>query len=307
MLSSTVRIPKRGDRTISAEFLRALYEEQKRQGNIEAAGALVESGAGGVHLTVPPRPPGFWAVITFAYGSGLYSWWEVKRTGLFTFEYVPEGRRDEGLDPAVEANFTEGIANGTFIWLERGWGEPVTGGVYQEWLFRHAAGGGGGGTPAFSGAKLYLRTSTTLLPTLLTDLIWTPATTFGAPSTYFVADESGFPPGSRWLRVPGPGRYEFGCIVRFSHAAGLAGYLAVSILRADGVTLAADTRRYNLDAHNFATGDIRVGFPATGANLGMQIKVQVNYHPPSAPAPTILSTGEWGTVFWLYRLDPDPP
>lgn len=139
-----IRLPKPGDRYVSADVFLALYQELVRTGKIEGAGLAVDSGAGGIHLSAPPPRPTLWAVITGEPTPGRYSWEEVERTDLDTFEVLEFGRTDEDMNqPAIEVNKTVGIAVDTYVFLELGFGRPVSQGVEQEWIFRHGGGGGG--------------------------------------------------------------------------------------------------------------------------------------------------------------------
>lgn len=149
------RLPEPGDHHIRAEDIRAIAAEVLRQRNFTAdrEGDYLESGQFGVHLSSRRPPPAFWARLTSEIGGGAYHWIEQWRTDINVFEDVQYGRTSaDELNPAYEANRATGLPTdasaglGLYVWLERGWGRPVTGGVEQEWIFRQ---GGGVGTQFF--------------------------------------------------------------------------------------------------------------------------------------------------------------
>lgn len=150
-----IRKLKPGDPQISAADYNALVDEVVRLSKVTGEGVTVTSGAGGVHIQADPPRAAFWARLTAEYAGnpGVYLWIEQERSALGTFTDLAYGRVDDGMSPAVEANRTSGLPTdatageglGAYVWLELGYGQPVTGGVIQEWIFRHGGGGGGVG------------------------------------------------------------------------------------------------------------------------------------------------------------------
>lgn len=150
---------KRGDASISADDINALAQEAKRLGKIEVSEGEVDNSGSGIVIRLPLLRVAFWARLTAEYAGapGAYTWIEQERSALDTFTDLQYGRYDDGLSQAVEANRTTGLptdatageGRGSYVWLEQGMGEPVTGGVVQEWIFRHGGGGADNVRPVF--------------------------------------------------------------------------------------------------------------------------------------------------------------
>ena len=155
-----IRKLKPGDPQISAADYNAMVDEVTRLGKLTGDGVQVTSGAGGVHIQANPPKSAFWARLVAEYDGapGVYAWIEQERSYIGSFSDLAYGRYDDGLSPALEANYTSGLPTdvsvglGAYVWLELGFGVPVTGGVVQEWIFRH--GGGGAGAPGGFWARI---------------------------------------------------------------------------------------------------------------------------------------------------------
>jgi hypothetical protein len=284
------RTPQPGDRAGRAADFRALANEVARLGELTCDGAAVESDAGGNHIILPPKPPAFWAELTDEPSAdGWYAWVEVERSSLGTFSEVQYGRTwRDGSEPAREANGLSGLPTragtggaGLYVWLELGAALPVTGGVIQEWVFRH---GGGGGARAVAAR---VRNSTNVS-----------VPSGGALELSFdtvLFDTGEFFSFGRF-RIPAAGLYLFGGTVSWNNTTAL-GHRALFVKKNTNVNLSREE-----DAAFVGQFPNQSQTVSGMARLDQDDQLFLSVFQDSGQSLNVLAIHEYSPVFWILQV-----
>lgn len=131
-------MPRRGDKTISADFLNQLAAQVASLLRVNGDGAGIDMAGGALQLFDKEFQREWFIAKVTSESSGSYAWTEQQpATGAAGYEDRPDGRSGTTtVDPAKEMNNATGIAAGTMVLMFPGWHTDASStAIYRGWRF----------------------------------------------------------------------------------------------------------------------------------------------------------------------------